>query len=46
MFRWFDYFGEAWTANQAFLNGSIMRGQQFFMSSPMVPSLPCKQTEC
>lgn len=26
-------FGQAWTANRAFLDASIFRGQQFFLSS-------------
>jgi RHS repeat-associated protein len=28
-----NYFGESWTANRAFLQMSIWRGQQFFMSA-------------
>ena len=28
--------GEWWTLNQSFLNASIFRGQQFFMSSPVL----------
>lgn len=35
-YNFFSRFGEWWTLNQEFLDTSIARGQQFFMSSPVV----------
>jgi RHS repeat-associated protein len=36
VFYFFDEAGEWWTLNEAFIDASIARGQQFFMSSPVL----------
>jgi RHS repeat-associated protein len=35
-YNFFNGAGQWWILNRAFLNGSILRGQQFFMSSPVL----------
>lgn len=36
LFTFFATRGQWWTLNSSFLQGSILRGQQFFMSSPVL----------
>ncbi|MGE0407558.1 MAG: RHS repeat-associated core domain-containing protein [Candidatus Korobacteraceae bacterium] len=33
--RMFDWLGESWTVNKAFLDASIARGQQFYTTTPL-----------